>query len=96
MSATHNHNMDSGSNYHIDNVKIQEKDLLTTVRGLVEEESKRVVLFVPTITGRNGTTKYAKEFKDYDPVVLHSGTYERVKEELDDDKRKLIITALIS
>lgn len=95
LSATHNYSMDSVSNCHVKDQKIQLEDLAEIIRGFIEEEEKKLVYFVTRIAGKNEATKSGKECGKYKPVVLHRDSYETVKDELNENK-KLITTTHIA
>lgn len=95
LSATHPGSISDGSNYAIVDKKIRETKVQATIEMLLEE-GKRILLFCPSIRGKNGTEEMAEYFRDYKPVVLNSSTYESQKVRLKDDNNKLIISTNIA
>lgn len=96
MSATLDGQIERGSNYRISDHKIRHDVPVTEVIRERLEEGKRVLVFTHGAGGKDGIDELAKEFSAHKPIKLSRATLHAVKDILNDQTRKLILSTNIA
>jgi len=94
LSATLNGVVNDSSNHDITDFSVKEGDADNAIQEALQE-GKRVMAFVPSLTGMVATRLKAK-FKDHKPVLLSRSTFEAGMAGVMDEERKLVISTDIA
>nr|QPZ88383.1 NS3-like protein [Soybean thrips virus 2] len=103
MSATLGSECNRGSNFPIDDIKIDESDVLDVVMREIED-GMRVMLFVPSVDGKGGVNEWSAKIrklqeereKVFGIVKLSRSTFDTAHGMLADPDKPLIVTTNIA